>query len=49
MKDPQDLFMLQTQFIRAQMQAMAEQAKDLTGAKAMAESMKTPTEDHPSL
>ena len=48
-KDPQDLFMLQTQFIRAQMQAMAEQAKDLTGAKAMAESMKTPTEDHPSL
>ena len=44
-KDPQDLFMLQTQFIRAQMQAMAEQAKDLseTATKLVMDSLKTPT------
>ena len=44
-KDPQDLFMLQTEFIRAQMQAMAEQAKDLneTATKPMMGSAKTPT------
>ena len=44
-KDPQDLFMLQTQFIRAQMQAMAEQAKDLseTATKPMMDGVKTPT------
>jgi phasin family protein len=44
-KDPQDLFMLQTEFIRAQMQAMAEQAKDLseTTTKAMMDSAKIPT------
>ena len=29
MKNVQDIFMLQTEFMRAQMQAMAEQAKDL--------------------
>ena len=42
-KDPQDLFMLQTEFIRAQMQAMAEQAKDLseTATKAVMDSAKT--------
>jgi hypothetical protein len=39
----QDIFMLQTEFVRAQMQAMAEQAKDLgeTTTKALADSMKT--------
>ena len=44
-KDPQDLFILQTEFIRAQMQAMAEQAKDLseTATKPMMGSVKTPT------
>jgi hypothetical protein len=44
-KDPQDLFMLQMEFIRAQLQAMAEQAKDLseTGTKSMLGSAKTPT------
>ena len=44
-KDPQELFMLQTEFIRAQMQAMAEQAKDLseTATKPMMGSVKTPT------
>ena len=41
-KDPQDLFMLQTEFIRTQMQAMAEQAKGLseTATKSMMESVK---------
>ena len=29
-KNPQDLFMLQAEFIRAQTQAMSEQAKDLS-------------------
>jgi phasin family protein len=43
-KDPQDLFMLQTEFIRTQMQAMAEQAKGLseTATKSMMESVKIP-------
>ena len=40
----QDIFMLQTEFMRAQIQAMAEQAKDLgeTTTKALADSMKIP-------
>ena len=40
----QDIFMLQTEFMRAQMQAMAEQTKDLgeTTTKALTDSMKTP-------
>ena len=44
-KDPQDLFMLQTEFIRAQLQAMAEQAKDLseTATKVVMDSAKRPT------
>ena len=43
----QDIFMLQTEFMRAQMQAMAEQAKDLgeTTTKALTDSMKTPPKD----
>ena len=43
-KNVQDIFMLQTEFMRAQMQAMAEQAKDLgeTTTKALTDSMKTP-------
>ena len=43
-KNVQDIFMLQTEFMRAQMQAMAEQAKDLgeTATKALTDSMKTP-------
>jgi hypothetical protein len=49
-KDPQDLFMLQTEFIRAQMQAMAEQAKDLseTSTKAVMDSAKISTKGGPS-
>ena len=44
-KDPQDLFMLQMEFIQAQMQAMAEQAKELGEAttKAAMDSVNTPT------
>jgi hypothetical protein len=40
----QDIFMLQTKFMRAQMQAMAKQAKDLgeTTTKALTDSMKPP-------
>lgn len=40
----QDIFMLQTEFMRAQMQVMAEQTKDLgeTTTKALADNMKTP-------
>ena len=34
-KNPQDLFMLQTEFVRAQMQAMVEQANDLTTTATM--------------
>jgi len=43
-KNVQDIFMLQTEFMRAQMQAMAEQAKDLgeTTTKALTDSMKIP-------
>ena len=43
-KNVQDIFMLQTEFMRAQMQAMAEQAKDLaeTTTKALTDSMKPP-------
>ena len=43
-KTVQDIFMLQTEFMRAQMQAMAEQTKDLgeTTTKALTDSMKTP-------
>jgi len=43
-KNVQDIFMLQTEFMRAQMQAMAEQTKDLgeTTTKALADSMRTP-------
>ena len=46
-RDPQELFMLQTEFIRAQMQAMVEQARDLseTATKPMMDSVKTPTKD----
>ena len=46
-RDPQDLFMLQTEFIRPQMQAMVEQARDLseTATKPMMDSVKTPTKD----
>jgi hypothetical protein len=42
-KNVQDIFMLQTEFMRAQMQAMAEQAKDFgeTTTKALTDSMKT--------
>ena len=44
-RDIQDLTRLQTEFIRAQMQAMAEQAKDLseTAAKVVMDSLKIPT------
>jgi hypothetical protein len=40
----QDIFMLQTEFMRAQMQAMADQAKDLaeTTTQALTDSLKTP-------
>jgi phasin family protein len=43
-KTVQDIFMLQTEFMREQMQAMAEQTKDLgeTTTKALTDSMKTP-------
>ena len=44
-KDVQDLAKLQMEFIQAQMQAMTEQAKDLseTTTKAMMDSAKIPT------
>ena len=44
-KGPQGLFMLQLEFIQVQMQAMVEQAKDLseTAANAMMDRVKTPT------
>jgi hypothetical protein len=44
-KDPQDLFMLQTEFVCAQMQAMVEQAKDLTATATMSimNSARTPS------
>ena len=45
-KDPQGLFMLQIEFIQAQMQAMTEQAKNLseTTTKAMVGGLKSPSE-----
>ena len=45
MRDLQSLAKLQTDFIQAQMQAMTEQAKDLseTATKALMESAKIPT------
>ena len=45
MKDFQALASLQVEFIQAQMQAMTEQAKELSEAmtKAMMDSLKTPT------
>ena len=45
MRDLQSLAKLQTDFIQAQMQAMTEQAKDLseTATKAVMDSLKTPT------
>ena len=44
-KDPQGLFMLQIEFIQAQMQAMTEQARDLSNAAmtTLMESAKTST------
>ena len=44
-RDLQELTKLQTDFIQAQMQAMTEQAKDLseTATKAVADSLKIPT------
>ena len=44
MRDAQELTKLQADFMRAQMQAMTEQAKDLseTAAKALTERAKTP-------
>ena len=49
-RDLQELTKLQTNFIQAQMQAMTEQAKDLseTATKAMTDSAKTPTKGGPS-
>lgn len=49
-KTPQDLFMLQTEFIREQMQAMTEQAKDLNAAatNSIMNSVKIPTKGGPS-
>jgi hypothetical protein len=44
-RDVQSLAMLQMEFIQAQMQAITEQAKDLseTATKALMDSVKTPT------
>ena len=49
-KDVQDLAKLQMEFIQSQMQAMTEQAKDLSEAatKAIMESAKIPTKGGPS-
>ena len=49
-RDFQSLTTLQMEFIQAQMQAMTEQAKDLseTAAKALMDSAKTPTKGGPS-
>jgi hypothetical protein len=49
-KDVQDLAKLQIEFTQAQMQALTEQAKDLseTTTKAVIDSAKTPTEGGPS-
>ncbi len=49
-RDIHDLTRLQMEFIQAQMQALTEQAKDLseTAIKAMTDSAKTPTKGGPS-
>ena len=49
-RDIQDLTRLQMEFIQAQMQAMTEQAKDLSesATKAVMNSAKTPTKGGPS-
>ena len=49
-RDIQGLATLQMEFIQAQMQAMTEQAKDLTetATKAVTDSAKTPTKGGPS-
>ena len=49
-RDVQSLAKLQMEFIQAQMQALTEQAKDLseTAIKAMTDSAKTPTKGGPS-
>ena len=49
-RDVQSLAMLQMEFIQAQMQAITEQAKDLseTATKAVMGSAKTPTTGGPS-
>ena len=49
-KDVQDLTKLQMEFIQAQMQALTEQAKDLseTAIKALMDSVKIPTKGGPS-
>ena len=49
-KDVQDLAKLQMEFIQSQMQAMTEQAKDLseTATKSIMESAKIPTKGGPS-
>ena len=46
-RDVQGLVSLQMEFVQAQMQAMTEQAKDLseTATKALMDSAKTPTKD----
>ena len=49
-RDIHDLTRLQMEFIQAQMQALTEQAKDLseTAIKAMTDSAKNPTKGGPS-
>jgi hypothetical protein len=49
-RDVQALAKIQMEFIQAQMQALTEQAKDLseTAIKAMTDSAKTPTKGGPS-
>ena len=49
-KNVQDILMLQAEFIRAQMQAVSEQARDLseTATKAVMDSAKTPTKGGPT-
>ena len=49
-RDIHDLTRLQMEFIQAQVQALAEQTKDLseTAIKAMTDSAKTPTKGGPS-
>ena len=49
-RNHQDLFMLQTEFIREQMQTMTEQAKDLsqTATRSIMTGVKIPTKGGPS-